>query len=86
MIISFPNPLETQSFKELAENIGNIIFTLALPLTVVMILVSGLLMITAAGKESQIALGKKVFIISIVALILIIASKGILRLFEYLLK
>jgi hypothetical protein len=86
MIISFPNPLETQSFKELAENIGNIIFTLALPLTVVMILVSGLLMITAAGKESQIALGKKVFIISIVALILIIASKGILRLFEYLIK
>jgi hypothetical protein len=82
--IAFRNPLQTSSFWVLVDNILNIIFTITLPIVVVLIIAGAILITTAAGNERQINIGKNCIVYSLIGLILVIMSKGILGLIFYL--
>lgn len=84
--VSFENPLKTNEFWEFVRQIANLIFTIALPLTIVIIIIGGGLLITAAGNEKQIEMGKKCIMYSLIGLVLIIMSNGIIRLLRYLIQ
>lgn len=84
--VSFINPLRTSNFWEFVRQILNLIFTIALPLTVVIIIIGGGLLVTAAGNEKQIEMGKKCIMYSLIGLVLIIMSNGIIRLLQYLIQ
>lgn len=84
--VTFANPLATQDFRVFIENIINVIFTVALPLAVVMLIVGGILIVTAAGNQSQIENGKKLITFTLIGVVIILAAKGIFNLFEYLLR
>jgi len=85
-IIAFTNPLRTSNFWVLVNNILNIIFTVALPIVIILIISGAILIVTAAGNERQITLGKNCIIYSLVGLSLILMSKGIMGLLAYLLR
>jgi hypothetical protein len=84
--INFRNPLETSNFWVLVNNILNIIFTVSLPIVIVLIIVGAILIVTAAGNERQISMGKNCIVYSLVGLSLVLMSKGIMSLIAYLLK
>lgn len=84
--ITFQNPLRTNNFWEFVRQILNLIFTLAVPLTVVIIIIGGLLLVTAGGNEKQVEMGKKCIMYSLIGLVLIIMSNGIIRLLQYLIQ
>ncbi len=84
--ITFTNPLRSASFQRLVENTINVIFTLSLPLTVVMIVVGGIIMVTAGGSEAQIESGKKIITYTLIGFLIVLMSKGIMALIEYLVK
>lgn len=85
-VIRFENPLQTPSFRELMNNLINFVFTFALPLTVVAIILGGILIVTAGGDERKIALGKKFVVAALVGLIIVISARGIMSLLSYLIK
>lgn len=84
--ISFANPLATRDFREFVENIINVIFTVALPLAVVMLVVGGILIVTASGNQSQIENGKKFLIYTLVGVVILLSAKGLVNLLEYLVR
>jgi hypothetical protein len=85
-IVTFPNPLQTSNFWVLVNNILNIIFTVSLPIVIVLIIVGAILIVTAAGNERQISMGKNCIVYSLVGLSLVLMSKGIMGLIAYLLR
>ena len=85
-VISFQNPVGSPNFWVLVNNILNIIFTVTLPIAVVLIIVGAILIVTAAGNERQISFGKNCIIYSLVGLSLVLMSKGIMGLLAYLLR
>lgn len=82
--ITFRNPFSTSDFWELVGTILNILFTVALPLTLILVITGGILITTAGGNERNVELGKKCIIYSLIGLLLIIMSRGIIGLLIYL--
>lgn len=71
------NPLKTDSLVEIIDNIINIIFTIALAVAPLMIIYGGFLFVTGGGNPDQITKGRKVLMWTVVGLIVIILSKGL---------
>ena len=84
--ISFTNPLVSSSFKDLVNGLLNMIFTVSLPLTILLLITGAILIATSGGDEKRIEMGKKCIIYTLIGFILILISKGILGLLTYLTK
>lgn len=79
-VITITNPLRAQSFDELILNIVNFLFTLAIPITIIMIIIGGFMFITASGEPSKIQQGKQLILWASVGLIVILLSRGLIDL------
>ncbi len=84
--VTFTNPLATQDFRAFIDNILNIIFTVGLPLSVVMMLIGGILIVSAGGDQSQIEKGKKILFYTLVGLTLLFMARGLVELMDYLIR
>ncbi len=84
--ITFANPLRTQDFRVFIENIINIIFTISLPLAVVMLIFSAILIVTASDNEAQVEKGKKLIVYILAGLAIVLTTRGIVALIEYLVR
>lgn len=73
---SIGNFISSSDFVALATNIANWIFTIALPIAVIMIIWSGILFMTAGGKEDKVATARKALTWSIVGLVVILLAKS----------
>jgi hypothetical protein len=79
-------PFPTEDFRVFIENIINLIFTISLPLVVVMLVFAAILIVTAAGNQAQIESGKKFIIYTLIGLTIVLMSKGIVALIGYLIR
>lgn len=83
--IKIENPLKAKTFNELINNIINFIFTLALAIAPVMIIIAGLLFVTSAGSPGQIETAKKIILYTLIGFVIILMAKGLINLFtQYL--
>lgn len=85
--ITFKNPITSDTFAKLIENLINFVFTISLYLAVLLLVLAGVFMVTAAGETAQFERGKKILIYTLVGLIIVMMSKGIMVVIkEYILK
>lgn len=85
-IIEIKNPLETEDFEEVVDNLIDFVFQVATPIVPLMIIIAGFLFVTASGNISQIEQSKKILIWTIVGFGILLLSKGILGLIKDLLQ
>lgn len=83
---SVPNPLEAESFEELITEIADFVFTLGIPIAVIVIIAIGLQFMFAGGSEEKIAQAKRNFLWAIVGLVIILLANGLIYLIEDILK
>jgi hypothetical protein len=83
---TFQNPLQWSTFPQLLDVIINIIFTISLAIAPILFILAGFYFVTAAGKSEQIETAKKMILWTIIGLIVIICSKGIIALFNQIMQ
>lgn len=76
--IGFLNPLNVDTLDELAANVLNLLFYFALVAVPLMIVIGGLLIVTAAGNTEKIEKGKKIVWWSVVGFFIVLISRAIL--------
>jgi len=84
-IIAIENPLTATSFERIIDGILDFIFKIGIVLAPLMIIIGGLLFVTAAGNLEQVERAKKLIIWTGIGFIIILLSKGLLAIIEQLL-
>lgn len=80
--LEFPNPLAVKDFTELVGTIQTWLFYLALPIAVIMIVVSGIIMMASGGDPGRFGQAKKMLLWAVVGLAVILIGEGFLKLIE----
>jgi len=80
------NPLKVCTFEALINAIINFIFTIAIAIAPLMIIIAGVLFITAAGNPDQIARAKKIIWYTVVGLVIVLLAKGLIAVIEQVIK
>jgi D-alanyl-lipoteichoic acid acyltransferase DltB (MBOAT superfamily) len=80
--IRIENPLKAQSFQELLLNIADFIFTLAIPVVLIMIIIGGFMFITATGDLTKIQQARQLLLWTIIGFLVILLSKGLIQLIQ----
>jgi hypothetical protein len=83
---TFQNPLQWDTFPELLNVVVNIVFTISLAIAPILFILAGFYFVTAAGKPEQVETAKKMILWTIIGLIVIICSKGIIALFTQIME
>jgi len=76
------NPLTSDTFVDLMNQITNIIFYLAIVIAPIMFIVAGFYYLTAAGSVEKVSTAKKIILYTLIGLIIIISAKGMVELFQ----
>lgn len=84
-VIEIQNPLQSDDFEVIIDNVIDFIFKIAIPLVPLMIIYAGLLFVTAGGNISQIDQAKKIIVWTAVGLAIVLLSKGIYLMIKQLL-
>ena len=80
--VELPNPIQSNTFKDLINSILNFIWGIVLVATPVMIVIGGIIMVTSAGNPEQVKTGKNTIIWSLAGFALIILAKGLFALIK----
>ncbi len=80
--LEFPNPLAAEDLTELIGTIQTWLFYLAIPIAVIMIVVSGIIMMASGGDPGKFGQAKKMLLWSVVGLAVILIGEGFLALIE----
>lgn len=75
--IDFPNPLDYDTFEELIDAIVNFLFTIALVVAPVMVLIGAFTLMTAAGDPIKVKKANNIFIYTAIGLIIVMMGKGL---------
>ena len=78
------NPLLATSIGSVLDRIGNIIFFLASSLAVLMLMIGGFIILTAAGSPDRLAKGRRVILLTLLGFAIMMLSKGIIDLIYHL--
>ena len=84
--ISLDNPLQSSNFEELITSLINIIWTLALIIAPLMIIVAGFYFVTAAGNPNQITIARQIILWTLIGFLVIASAIGIINLFNEVIK
>ncbi len=68
------NPLESETFAELVENVAGIVAAIGVPIAVIAIIWAGFLFVTARGSEDQIKKAKTTFFWAIIGTAILLGS------------
>ena len=79
------NPLNFSSVEGLLDNIANLLYTLSIPLLVIMIIIGGYYLLTAGGNPEKIGTGKKVITWAIIGFVVILVAGSVASLITNLL-
>jgi len=80
--VSIPNPLKATSLVALFDSITNFLLWVAIPLTTLIIVVGGYYFVTAAGDPEKIKTGKKIILYTVIGLLIIAFSKGVIQIIK----
>ncbi len=84
--ITLMDPLECEDFLCVSDKIIDFLFTLAMPLTAILVLVGGFQMITAGGSPEKFSAGKKTIIYAAIGFAVVLLAKGVVGFIQDLLK
>lgn len=84
--VNIDNPLIADNFNELIDSLINIIFYVAMLIAPVFLVVAGFYYLTAAANPENVNTAKSIIIWTLVGLVVIIAAKGIIALFQTITK
>lgn len=73
----FNNPLNAQSFTQLADNIVNFLLTIAVPIIIIMVIWAGLLFMTAGGNTDRLQQGKDTLLWTAIGIGVLMISKSV---------
>ena len=76
---TFNNPLKYNSFGELVKSIINFIFTIALVVVPIVIIVGGFYLVTAGGDPNKVQSAKNIILYAIIGFVVIMLSKGLIE-------
>ena len=79
------NPLSTDSFEDLLGAITQFIFTIALALAPVMLIIAGFMFVTSAGDTNRVGTAKKLAIYTLVGLAIILLASGLIKVLQSIL-
>ncbi len=79
-IIRIENPLEADTFAELIGNIIDFIFTIALFIAPLMIMIGAFYFLTAVEDVQKVETGKKIILYTIIGFVIIMLSRGLVEL------
>jgi len=80
------NPFAFKTFTELSYAIIDFLFYLALAIAPIMIIIAGFYFITAMGDPAKILIAKKIILWTLIGLLVIMASKGLIALVQVIFK
>lgn len=83
--IEIPNPLEADTIVEVIEAIGDLIFYVGLALVTLMILIGGIMFITAAGDPQKVATARRLFFWTAIGAAVVIFAKAVTGIIAYIL-
>ena len=83
--IEIPNPLEAETIPEIIESIGDLIFYVGLALVTLMILIGGIMFITAAGDPQKVATANRLFFWTAIGAAVVIFAKAVTGIIAYIL-
>ena len=80
--VRLENPLVAETFGELIENLIIFIFNISLAIAPLMIIIAGILFVTAAGSPEQIGTAKKLILYTLIGFLIILLSRGLIVFFK----
>jgi len=80
------NPIGSNSFIDLINNIAKWIIEIAIPIAVVVIIYGGFIFLTAAGNPKKVDKGKKILTYAVIGLAIIFIGKGFISLIKSILE
>ena len=83
--IVIPNPLEHESFAELADAIAGLVFNVALAGVILGVLVGAFFILTSGGEPKRWQKGKQVILYTMIGLAIILLARGITGVLKYVL-
>jgi len=72
--VEIDNPLEAENIGQLIDGIGDLLRVLAIGVGVIMVIYSGIMIMTAGGSEEKITKGKKMLTWTIIGVAIVIAA------------
>lgn len=75
--VCIENPLKAKSLTDLLDNIINLLFTVALAITPIMILFGGFLFMTSSGEPAKLGRARDLLLWTAIGFIIILLSKGV---------
>lgn len=75
--VCIENPLRACDFAGLIDGIINFIFTIALAITPIMVIIGGFMFVTGGGDPAKITRGKQLLLWTVIGLVVILLSKGL---------
>ena len=79
------NPIDTDTFQELINNIITFIWWIALALLPLMIVVAGFYFVTAAGDPAKVEKAKGIILYTVIGFIIILLARGFVELLRTIL-
>jgi len=73
------NPLRANNFEEFLEDIINFLFWVSIALAPIFFLIAAFYFLTAGGDPRQIETGKKIIIYTIIGIVIVIISRGLVE-------
>lgn len=84
-VIEIRNPLEAETIPEIIEAIGDLIFYVGLALVTLMILIGGIMFITAAGDPQKVATARRLLFWTAIGAAVVIFAKAVTGIIAYIL-
>ncbi len=79
--VTLQNPLGSNSFVQIINNVLNYLIYISIPILALMILIGGFQILTARDNPDKVNKGKHTITYSVVGFIIILVSKGIALIF-----
>jgi len=84
--VELQNPVNWSTMEDLGDAVVNFLFQISLIIAPLFIIIAGFYFVTAAGDPQKIETAKRIIIYTLIGLIIIIASKGIIALIKTILR
>ena len=84
-IIKIENPLGTNTFEGLINNIINYLFTISLVIAPLMFIFAGFLFVTAEGKTEKVEKAKDLIWWTIIGFVIILLARGLVEMLQSML-
>jgi len=79
VVVTFPNPISASNFAELINTLINFLFTIAVIVAPILLVIAGIIFMTAAGDPGRVATARRMLLWTIVGFGIILISKGLVE-------